>query len=225
MYSINQKRDFIFIHLPKTGGGSIKNHLLRSIDNDCLKYPEITNGLSHSKYHGLYTDYKQFLGDEEYERRYRFAVIRNPWDRVVSLYHWRRHGTPAEVYEKTLASGKIAKRLDLGIVPRQRPGENGQFNISFEEFIYQFKTRAQPLEQLSQWKFFDPDTYVITYENLQEEFDGICDDLQIEKGILSNIHATKHEHYSTYYTSELRQIVADWFINDIRIFGYEFEQV
>ena len=37
---------------------------------------------------------KKVLGRERWERYFTFAVERNPWDAVVSLYHWRYRDTP-----------------------------------------------------------------------------------------------------------------------------------
>ncbi len=62
---------FVFIHINKTGGSSIKKVL-------DLPFEHVTA-----------LEKIASLGREQWDRRFTFTVIRNPWDKVVSHYHFR----------------------------------------------------------------------------------------------------------------------------------------
>jgi chondroitin 4-sulfotransferase 11 len=64
-------RDFIFIHINKTGGTSIEKAL--SLEKDHLTAAEK----------------KASIGKQKWKKIYSFAFVRNPWDKVVSHYHHR----------------------------------------------------------------------------------------------------------------------------------------
>ena len=64
-------RDFIFIHINKTGGTSIEKAL--GLEKDHLTAAEK----------------KAAIGKQKWKKIYSFAFVRNPWDKVVSHYHHR----------------------------------------------------------------------------------------------------------------------------------------
>ena len=69
---INNKHNFIFIHIPKTAGTSIE-----SVFGKCrAKHKTIKKTLR---------DIPQGKTHEDY---FKFTFIRNPWDRIVSLYEY-----------------------------------------------------------------------------------------------------------------------------------------
>ena len=63
-------RDFTFVHIQKTGGTSIRV---------ALGLPKVPPGK-----HWSAARHRAALGREEWERRFTFAFVRNPWDRLVS---------------------------------------------------------------------------------------------------------------------------------------------
>ena len=74
------KKEVVFVHVPKTGGASILQiclrHGIRILDHD-LRNP---NHLSLAHYR------------EQNPDIHSFAIVRNPWDRVVSAYHFLKNG-------------------------------------------------------------------------------------------------------------------------------------
>lgn len=86
---ISHKRRFIFVHIPKTGGQSIENALCRSVD-------DIQQMLSS---HATISELKAW----ECPKYQVFAWVRDPWDRMLSIYAYyvrrKRQPTRAEFME------------------------------------------------------------------------------------------------------------------------------
>ena len=72
----------IFVHVPKTAGNCILGNLLA---HDIKIF-----GTPHGKWP---TAHRRF-SDEEWLKAFRFTMMRNPWDRIVSYYHHSRRTYP-----------------------------------------------------------------------------------------------------------------------------------
>lgn len=94
----SDSREYIYIHIPKTGGRSVLSVL----------------GLKFQSSHRTISDYVEELGENEVRRRFKFASVRNPWDRAVSW--WSFFGnmgfkrTPFEDWLRKLAKNWIPKK-------------------------------------------------------------------------------------------------------------------
>jgi hypothetical protein len=75
----------IFIHIPKTGGTSIEKSL------NCLNHSSgygVENGKAMQHY--TWKDYKKNYINR-YNEYYKFSIIRNPYDKVLSDYYWLKN--------------------------------------------------------------------------------------------------------------------------------------
>ena len=179
---------FVFIHINKTGGSSVER---------ALKIP-----------FGHETALEKIarMGRTQWDRRFSFTVIRNPWDKVVSHYHFR-----VQTNQTNLADNPI------------------QFNewvkLSYGEqdaFYYNDPKMFMPQ---SSW-IADEDgrilvNQVLRFENLSAEFDDVCRSLG-KTVALPNAKGSRRGHYRDYYDEEAIRVVADWFKRDIQNFGYNF---
>lgn len=178
------KNKFIFIHINKTGGSSITK-LLVNAENPPQKH----------NWAWWYKKYKP----TEFNTYFKFSIIRNPWDKLLSQYFFR-------VKDNT-QHGYIESAKDM----------------SFLDFLL----NPFPAKHASQHsKLFEGDVCLVDFigrfENLQEDFNTICDKIGVPQQELPHVNKTKHKHYAEYYDEETKQIVAEKYAKDIEYFGYKF---
>jgi chondroitin 4-sulfotransferase 11 len=185
------KIKFAFVHIPKNAGSSVTNWL-KQIDQE-KKQTNI-----HDSIHIM----KRSLEIQEY-----FAIVRNPWERLVSNYFCFK-GCP-EVWEIN--------------------GVNSEFP-SFDEMIKNNLNQEIWMNKNFKWWFtmennqvdwIDDTAKILRYENLNKEFVEIQQHLNYNKS-LPSINSSNHKHYRDYYTDETRKIVSKVFEKDIDIFKYTF---
>ena len=82
---VSNKYRFIFIHIPKTGGTSIAEPDYEGGNGALAGYlgEQDYAQAGHIRAVGL----KQRIG-ASWDQYFKFAFVRNPWDRLVSLYHY-----------------------------------------------------------------------------------------------------------------------------------------
>lgn len=74
---VSFKHNLLFIHIPKTGGTSVR-YGLGELDPNLLNW----------KHHTYIRTYKKVLHPDCYEKLFKFTLVRNPWERAVSHYFW-----------------------------------------------------------------------------------------------------------------------------------------
>ena len=131
---------------------------------------------------------------------FKFSFVRNPWSRVVSLYY-RNEG--------------IQKKNEM----------------TFVEFVDWIQlatdTCTYPTPKKNMIDFFKIDNelkidFIGKFENLQQDFNIVCDKIGISHQKLPHKNKSKHKHYTEYYDDETREIVAEKCAKDIEYFGYKF---
>ena len=195
-----QKR-FLFVHIPKTGGNSIQSILARYSEDEIVRRPGQDGverfGVVNPKYklekHSPLADYRAALGEEQFSRLYKFASVRNPWERMVSLYFTPRQGRQWDrhAFKKT-----ILKALPAS------------------DYLRLEEAESDPFRNLDR---------IIRFENLAGDFDAVCAELSIPAQPLPRYNKSEREHYSKYYDDELRALVAERFAAEIARFGYIFD--
>ena len=64
--------------------------------------------------------------------------------------------------------------------------------------------------------------YVGRYEDLQQSYDTICERVGLPKSELGQNNSSEHSSFTRYYDDELRQQVADFYKEDLRLFSYDY---
>ncbi|HEY6206442.1 MAG TPA: sulfotransferase family 2 domain-containing protein [Chthoniobacterales bacterium] len=195
-----QKR-FLFVHIPKTGGNSIQSVLARYSDDEITRRPGQDGierfGVSNPKYklkkHSALAEYRAALGDKKFAQLYKFAAVRNPWDRLVSLYFTpiRQKQWDRKAFKKTITQA-----------------------LSAADHLRLDEHDADPFANVNR---------IIQFEQLAEDFSAVCADLGIPAEPLPRYNKSERQHYSQYYDDELRALVAERFALEIARLGYTFD--
>ena len=178
---------YIFIHINKTGGSSVER---------ALKLP-----LEHK----TALEKIQEIGQSQWDRRFTFAVVRNPWDKVVSHYHYR---------VQTNQTGLGAKPVDFQQWVRLAYGEQ---DPAYYNHPKMFMPQSDWITDQRGKIIVDE---VCRFENLNADFGRVCEKLGIRNVTLPHTKSSKRGHYSDYYDDEAAQIVRRCFEKDIDHFGY-----
>lgn len=136
---------------------------------------------------------------------FKFAFVRNPWDRLLSCWCDKRY-----VNKHTSKEAKGEQTPFKDYVKSYR-GEN----------MYLHTNRHAQM-QCAAFLNVEMD-FVGRLENAHEDFSAICDRLDVdppEEILHKNI--TDHKHYTEYYDDETRKIVEDMYRDDIEMFNYKY---
>ncbi len=194
--------NFIFIHINKTGGSSIEKVLNIHFEHKTALYKI------------------EKLGREVWDKRITFTVVRNPWDKVVSQYH----------YDSGIRRHKIMKRPH-SVDTKRAPLINKP--VEFNEWVQLTYGRQDPTYYVRP-KFFAPQIDwisdkqgnilvkdILFFENLNEDFKKLAD--KIGRNIsLPHVNKSSRGEYRKYYTDETSIIIQKWFKRDIEVFNYKF---
>ncbi len=138
---------------------------------------------------------------------YKFSVVRNPWDRMAS-YYFHLHGTyDEEAFTNMLKLSGRQGKLVNAVFPRE---QTPFFDFtSCTHWLNEYPNYVKPIK----------------FENLQEEFSAVCKDLDIPQEDLPWFNKSQREHYSKYYNNYNKDLITEFFADDIKNFGYKYETV
>lgn len=184
-----ENQNFVFIHINKTGGMSIGKAL----------------GLVEKR-HFTALEYKDHLSIRRWNKRFKFSIVRNPWDKVVSQYFHR---------VKTNQTGLGDNLIDFQKWVKLTYGEqNPKYYDDPKYFIPQ-------LNWLTNEKGEIIVDFVGRFENLENDFQLICE--RIGRHVdLPFVNKSEHREYQFYYDDTTKEIVRKWFEKDIDLFNYSF---
>ena len=208
----------VFIHIPKTAGVAITHMLLPHIVgydttkeigrlSDDLKIRFELRGQQKHKRAKFYV----FDGDitqEQWAAYYKFAIVRNPWDRAVSEFAWRH------------------------TLPTRRPSK------SFGQFLLYCKSRIADCDNRNRdiyWAHAQPQSSFVTnlgtnrvildeifrFENLSRVVDVLSGKVGASLR-LRKLNDSCHRGYRQYYNNSTREMVRELYAKDIDKFKYTF---
>jgi hypothetical protein len=211
---ISHKYKCIFVEVPKTGSTSIRAILGKAIrphlnlwENKRLMESYWTerggrrNRILECLYLVLSRERRMEIGRRQFNAYFKFGFVRNPWDRVVSLY----------------------ERIEANQMKNQ---------MSFDEFVdwiqYSSSTcvHSSPHRYQLDW-FVDPNGKVLAdfigrFEKLETDWAFIAKKLGVTATLPHSRPNLRTRHYTEYYTTRTREVIANKFKVDIEYFGYEF---
>ncbi|WP_195820138.1 sulfotransferase family 2 domain-containing protein [Roseobacter sp. MH60115] len=213
---ISRGRNYIFVHIPKTGGTALALALeARAMKDDILigDTPKARRRKGRLKTltprgrlwkHATLADIDGVLSPPEIARMFTFTLVRNPWDRMVSYYSWLQ-----------------VQSFDH---PAVGLAQSRSFAAFLAEPFIQDSLRHSPARSYMQ------DVAGVERCELYirlEHFEADAATLVANLGfplVLPHANASKRPHdYRSLYDAETRARVEDFCAEDIARFGYRFD--
>jgi len=224
---ISHTHKFIFLCNGKTGTTSIRAALADYHEEDA--YEVGVPGLYENK-HVPPSVLRGMLGPSIWEDYFTFCFVRNPWDWFVSQFFWNQDPNP--ISKKKLLRRPLETTREYLDKRRKRRYLKKLETFSPDEIYETYELLKQyrgvhQADSLFQYHYvYAPDgtrlvDYVGRFENIGTEFQNIIDRIGVEAE-LAHRNATSHRDYTSYYTPETKDIVADLYSIDIETFGYAF---
>nr|WP_209262342.1 sulfotransferase family 2 domain-containing protein [Thiorhodococcus minor] len=216
---LSPKYQFLFVHIAKTGGTSVRAALERLRWRDPWYYPMfLCSRLSHLSGHRIASKLprhakvvaaKELLPREYFKGLFKFAFVRNPWDLQVSSFHHIRRERPHYLGGHETFEAFLRWKLD--------PDRPYQYHVDTSITL-----QTDYLIDLSGELVVD---YIGRYERLQPDFAEICARIGIQAPALPHARQAKdrQKDYRSYYTDATAALVADHFARDIAMLGYGFD--
>ena len=209
---------FLFVHIAKTGGTSIRAALRSYKWKDPYRIPLFLcsriSSLSHHRLacklprHAKAIAAYEMLPRELYNELFKFAFVRNPWDLQVSSYHHIQRERPHLLKDISDFEGFLRWKLTSSTRPYQYI-----IDTSIE-------LQSDYLIDLHGNIIVD---FIGRYERLEEDFQKACTRIGIRAPRLPHKRkATDRTAYKRYYTDETAELIAKHFKRDIEMFGYTF---
>ena len=171
------------------------------MENYWTHYGGRKNRILEVLYLTLPKERRKKIGNRQFETYFKFGFVRNPWDRVVSLY-------------------ERAEALQLK--------DKMTFDEFVDWIQYSSSTcvHSSPHRHQLDW-FVDPNGHVLAdfigkFERLDEDWAFVAQKLGVTATLPHRRPNPRARHYTEYYTARTRDIIANKFKVDIERFGYEF---
>lgn len=187
---ISHTHKFIFTHIPKTAGTSLSRLLMKF------------GGKKITKAHWRTRDIIRTCNINNPEDYFKFAIVRNPWSRMLSYYDMlvlqKQINISFEDFVTQMQSKTLDKKFSLVEQHTWITNEHNEICVD----------------------------YIGKFEQLQESVDIILSKIGVKNESLQHVNkglASKNtKHYTEYYNNDTKHIVGDMFSGDISRFEYVF---
>ena len=205
---ISHQHRFVFAAIPKTGTHSVRQALREHLSEEDLeqvglfvnkRFPfEELAAIKHG--HITLQQIRPFLGEEAFAAYYKFAFVRNPFDRFISYCAFM-----------TRADGAFLKN------PQQ----------VMRYILFQSQPTQHILFQPQHTFVTGEDGALLAdvvgrVEDMQGSYDAICERLGLPGAQLGQVNSSRRGSYRDYYDQALIDGVADVYRRDLELFGYGF---
>lgn len=201
----------LFVHVPKTAGKAV---------TQCLFGHNIGQHLTIEE---LYDTFERVYGVRDVRGWFRFAFVRNPWDRCYSAYRYFSTGG-GNAGDAAFAERAVTPHADFnGFVKHWIASERGTTQIHL-------RPQAAYVCDASGALALDD---VARFESINADYDRIRATLAERTGRsepvgqpLEPVNTSKVKgDYRTAYDDEAAEIVGRVYADDVRLFGYSFDPV
>jgi hypothetical protein len=205
---VSHQHRFIFVAIPKTGTHSVRQALREQLGPDDIEqvglfvdkrfpYPELAQ-IKHG--HLSLQQVRPFIGEQAFVDYFKFAFVRNPFDRFVSYCAFMTRADDAFQRDPRAVMRHILFKL--------RPLDHILF---------------QPQHVL----LVDAGGALLTdaigrVEEMQTSYDAICERIGIPGAALGQVNSSRRGDYRDYYDQALIDGVSALYRRDLELFDYHF---
>jgi len=189
----------IFVHIPKCAGTSVLKSLFAN----------------EAKLHWKLSYYRLVFRPEQFRDFFKFTFVRNPWDRLVSGYHYMKDGgEPGVPSDQAWAKQHLLHYRD------------------FDDFAQ----HGLPRPEIRRWLTFVPQHEFVTLpwrrgpqvdfigkvEQMDQDYRYVAQRLGKPLPLETHNRSQRGADYRSYYSASTRRLVERYYAEDIKMFGYEF---
>lgn len=212
---ISPGRGYVFVHIPKTGGTSVALALeSRAMKDDILlgdtpKARRRRRRLAGAKTrgrlwkHATLADIDGLIDAETLAGLFAFTLVRNPWDRLVSYYHWLRDQSFEHHAVALAASADFTTFVS-------HPATLAAFRAAPASH---YMRRADGVEQCHAY---------IRIEHFAEDAELLERHLGFQMSLPHVNRSRRDGDFRGYYSAATRDLIAEACAEDIERFGYRF---
>jgi hypothetical protein len=216
---ISHVHKFIYLKTRKTGGTSVEIYFEpycvgpgKQAGDRHFREAESSKwgviGSRDEKNHAIWYNHmpayqiREHIGESLWHEYYKFCVVRNPFDKVVSSF-WFNLPPPVRELLK-----------------------NAEFSAVRKTFIEWIKLASLPIDRsiytIGEEAALD---YFVRFETLQADLEGVCRRLAIpwepkRLGRYKSEYRTRNEHFSEYYSPDAAALVCKEFSWELEFLGY-----
>lgn len=205
---LSKRHKCIFVHIPRCGGTSVESIIwpgrrtpeelwMGFVDPHHNKYQ--TGALQHL----LARQIRQEIGESRFSSYFKFAIVRNPFDRLVSQFAYMGRRQDLRAFAGMPASASFADYLAL---------IRGVRHVQWEpqtSFLYEVDGTLLV-------------DFVGRFEHLAEDMAVAFERLGLNNAELPHLNRSRRAPYQDYYTPDLQRQVSEMYATDLHRFGYEF---
>jgi chondroitin 4-sulfotransferase 11 len=200
---VSDSHKLVFVHIQKTGGITVDRLLNERI-------PDLRGIVAR---HGFASWGMDELDD--WDEYFKFAFVRNPWDRLVSWYSMvttmPREGN--ELWRYVHDNSSTFEEFIYNCTDEVEIKEGVHYSFAYNQLDYVTDDHGNMLVD-----------FIGRLENFDEDIQEVFLRIGFELEAVPHKNRSGHQHYSTFYTPETEMIVRERFKRDIEYFGYEFER-
>ncbi len=214
---ISHTHKFVFLANPRTGSTTVRRVLDPFSDIASVHITKCTSAFPF--YHHISAKELEHIFCEkgwDWDGYFKFCVVRNPYDRVVSLYH----------HHIKMMQGRDNGRGRLFNL-KMRLKYSFSKPLSFNEYVRSLDSRGRLTEGLRDFTYSDQGQClvdcVLKYEDLQNQLPSVLEGIgiSVKASDIPHLNASSNrKDYVEYYDSETRAIVEERYAYEIQQFGY-----
>ncbi len=229
-YIVHDERKFVYLWSHKVASSSVKAALLPLFDLDPTPFERtLKDGTRYFTVHEVFNASGYQIGkeqllaglDQEYRDYFKFAFVRNPWDRLLSCYF-------DKVVRKKVPPKLLASAVGAGV--------EFYANMPFAEFVEAVHRipdeKANPHFRSQHLTVCGPDgepmpDFLGRFENLREDFDRVAQEigepgLELPERNRKYVSKRGSRHHRDFYDERLKSLVHERYAKDVETFGYSF---